>query len=69
MSESKVHNWMRNIPVYPDSVWMRPKDSCKLPSSALLCEDEGRVSYISQEAKEEYLRDYQFGSLIRKRTI
>lgn len=59
MRESKVLTILKKIPVYPESMKVRQQDSDHFDSFAPLYEDDdGNVSYVSQEAKEEYLRTY-----------
>lgn len=58
MRESKVLTILKKIPVYPESMKIRQQDSDHFDSFAPLCEENGEVSYVSQEAKEEYLRTY-----------
>ena len=58
MRESKVLTILKKIPVYPDSLKIRQQDSDHFDSFAPLCEENGEVSYVSQEAKDEYLRSY-----------
>lgn len=59
MRESKVLTILKKIPVYPESMWVRPQDSYNFATNAPLYEDDnGRISYVSQEAKDEYLRNY-----------
>lgn len=59
MRESRVLTILKKIPVYPESMWVRPQDSYNFATTAPLYEDDnGRISYVSQEAKDEYLRNY-----------
>lgn len=59
MRESRVLTILKKIPVYPESMWVRPQDSYNFATNAPLYEDDdGNVSYVSQEAKDEYLRTY-----------
>ena len=45
------------IPVYPG--WCSMRDAYNLPDTPHLCEDDkGHVSFLSQAAKEAFLRDY-----------
>ena len=59
MKDSKVFNRLKKIPVYPDYIILTAQDSCNFSTNAPLCEDEGRFSYISKEAKDKYLRSYK----------
>lgn len=53
----KVEEFLKTIPVYPDSI--KIKGVTTLPSYIGLCEDEKcNISWISNEAKEEGLRDF-----------
>lgn len=59
MRESRVLTILKKIPVYPESIWVRPQDSYNFATTAPLYEDDnGNISYVSQEAKDEYLRNY-----------
>lgn len=59
MRESKVLTILKKIPVYPEAIKVRPQDSYNFATTAPLYEDDdGRISYVSQEAKDEYLRTY-----------
>lgn len=59
MKESRILTILRKIPVYPEAIWVRPQDSYNFSCNAPLYEDDnGNISYVSQEAKNEYLRNY-----------
>lgn len=46
------------IPVWPESMFVG-KSKVVLASNAPLCEDKGLISFISQELKDEYIRNYK----------
>lgn len=57
LSKDQIECLMR-IPVYPDSI--RPcefgKVHVSIPVDALICEDKGRLSFVSKKAKDDFFK-------------
>lgn len=59
-----VVNTIADIPVYP--VFGCARHSYNLVDNPHICEDDrGRIAFVSNEAKEAFLRDYNTGRRVK----
>lgn len=60
---SKILELLKQIPIYPDGVKFNKNKQCvNFGSDTPICEDDdGFFSWISQEAKDEYMRKVEIG--------
>ena len=50
---------IKMVPVYPDAINILKITCANLSPQAPLCEDKGLISFISQELKDEYIKNYK----------
>lgn len=58
---SKIVELLKQIPIYPDGIKFNKNKQClNFGSDIPLCEsDDGFLSWISQEVKDEFLKVYE----------
>lgn len=57
---SKNTEILERIPVYPQSIYIPNKINCNFAVDIPLCEGkEGNISFVSQEAKDNYINKYR----------
>lgn len=60
MKDSKTYQIYLTIPVYPKGIFLGSHKSGQLSISAPLCENcKGIISFISQEAKDEFIKNFK----------
>jgi hypothetical protein len=65
----KLIDVLKEIPVYPESIRLGKRGCLNFASDTPICEDEGLFSWISQEAKDDYLKRCMDGQPHTRRTI
>lgn len=57
---SRILEALKKMPVYPDGVKLGKDQNLNFAPETPICEENGFFSWISQEAKDEYLEEYKW---------
>lgn len=59
MRGSKTYEMLKTIPVFPKGVFLGEHNACAFAVNAPLCEEDGYISFVSEEAKDEYIENFK----------
>lgn len=57
---SKIMEVLKEMPIYPDGIKLGKNQNLNFAPETPICEENGFFSWISQKAKDEYLKDYKW---------
>ena len=56
---SKIMEVLKEIPIYPDGIKLGKNQNLNFAPETPICEENGFFSWISQKAKDEFMKSYE----------